>query len=247
MEEWVRHQLLERQCPSAGAPAMFQRWGRLLFLHWSVAPEVIQKTLPEGLQADIFEGRAWIGIVPFSMNAVRPAGIAPIPFISNFLELNLRTYVLDRRGRPGIWFYSLDANQPIAVWIAQLFFTLPYQHAIMCEVTSGDEIEFRSRRRAISRQLVYHYRIGDPLGEARLGTLEFFLVERYRLFAARNGRLLTGRVYHAPYTLRTADLLTIDPHLFSLDGFTEPVTPPEHVVYAPFADVSIYPMERVEP
>ncbi|MBV9392660.1 MAG: DUF2071 domain-containing protein [Verrucomicrobia bacterium] len=245
MERWVRHQLLERQCPP-GAPVMFQQWRGLLFLHWPVAPDAVQKTLPEGLQADIFEDRAWIGIVPFSMKAVRPAGVVPFPFISNFLELNLRTYVLDRTGKPGIWFYSLDANQPIAVWIARFFFALPYQHAIMSEAIKGNEVKFRSRRRNTSRRLTYQYRVGNPLGEARLGTLEFFLVERYRLFSARKGQLLTGRVYHSPYSLRTVELLTIDPHLFALDGLTEPVTPPEHVIYAPFADVSVYPMQRVE-
>jgi len=102
MEDWIRRQLIERQHPSRQSPVMFQRWFHLLFLHWSLSPDIVQMTLPQGLQADTFEGIAWVGIVPFFMRGVRPAGFVSVPGISNFLELNLRTYVRDECRRPGI-------------------------------------------------------------------------------------------------------------------------------------------------
>jgi uncharacterized protein len=94
MEDWIKRQLIERQVPDRQSPVMFQRWLHLLFLHWPFSPDIIQKTLPQGLEADTFEGHAWIGLVPFFMRAVRPAGFVSIPGVSHFLELNLRTYDL---------------------------------------------------------------------------------------------------------------------------------------------------------
>lgn len=125
MEDWIRRQLIERQPPSCQSPVMFQRWAHLLFLHWSLAPDLVQLTLPHGLQVDTFEGKAWVGIVPFFMRGVRPAGFVSVPGISNFLEMNLRTYVRDEGGRPGIWFYSLDANQALAVCLARAVLRSP--------------------------------------------------------------------------------------------------------------------------
>ena len=165
MEEWIRLQLIERQPPLGQSPVMFQRWFHLLFLHWPVEPESIQSTLPPGLQVDTFAGKGWIGIVPFFMRGVRPAGLPSIVGLSNFLELNLRTYVLDRDGRPGIWFYSLDANQPLAVWIARLCFALPYQHAAMRTDIDGGEIAYSSVRLGSTEAL--HYRYRPALGSRR--------------------------------------------------------------------------------
>lgn len=101
---------------------MRQRWEKLLFLHWAWDAAEVQRTLPLGLTVDTFEGRAWLGVVPFFMRDVRPAWVPSVPGISNFLELNVRTYVFDGRGRPGIWFYSLDCNQRLAVRAARTFF-----------------------------------------------------------------------------------------------------------------------------
>jgi hypothetical protein len=243
MEEWIRLQLIERQPPLGQSPVMFQRWFHLLFLHWPVEPESIQSTLPSGLQVDTFAGKGWIGIVPFFMRGVRPAGLPSIVGLSNFLELNLRTYVLDRDGRPGIWFYSLDANQPLAVWIARLCFALPYQHAAMRTDIDGGEMAYSSVRLGSAEALHYRYRPALDLEEAGFGSLEFFLLERYRLFAQRRGRLLTGRVYHAPYRLGKAIVHELDSRLFELDGFEVPSEPPAHAAYVRRVDVSIYPVK----
>ena len=110
VEEWIERQLTERQPPVGRPPVMFQRWLDLSFLHWMIDPKMVQRTLPRGLSVDMYKGRAWIGMVPFCMTGVRPV---MLPVVStHFLELYLRTYVLDRQGAPGVWFYSLDANHP---------------------------------------------------------------------------------------------------------------------------------------
>jgi len=110
-------------------PVMFQQWRDLLFLHWEYPAEAIQATLPAGLFVDTFAGKAYLGVVPFFMQKIRPRFLPAVPGISDFMELNLRTYVHDRAGVPGVWFYSLDANQWLAVQVARNFFHLPYEYA----------------------------------------------------------------------------------------------------------------------
>jgi uncharacterized protein YqjF (DUF2071 family) len=243
MNEWVLRQLVERRPPSRWPPVMFQRWSKLLFLHWRWDPAEVQKHLPVGLSVDCFDGNAWIGIVPFFMSGVRPSRFPPLPVISGFLELNLRTYVKDKSGRPGIWFFSLDANQPLAVWAAQIFFALPYRHAKMRASRVGSWTEYLSARSGQGLALKYRYRGAGASGEVALGSLEFFLIERYRLFAFRGGKLLSGRVYHVPYQLSGAEVSHHDARLFELDGFEAPTRPPDHLCYAARVDVSVYAVE----
>ncbi len=245
MNDWVSRQVIDRQIPSRRNPVMYQSWTKLLFLHWRWDPAEIQKRLPRGLAIDRFDESAWIGIVPFFMDGVRPAGFPPLPVVSNFLELNLRTYVKDESGRPGVWFFSLDANQPLAVWAARLSFALPYQHATMRANQIDGWTDYVSARSGREPVLRYRYRPKGPATEAALGSLEFFLTERYRLFAFRGGQLFSGRVYHMPYQLSEADLGCYDPRLFELDCFNVPVGPPDHVCYAPRVDVSVYLPEPV--
>jgi uncharacterized protein YqjF (DUF2071 family) len=245
VEDWIRRQLIERQQPSRQSPVMFQRWLHLLFLHWSLSPDIVQKTLPHGLQADTFQGNAWVGIVPFFMQGVRPAGFVSVPGISNFLELNLRTYVRDEHGRPGIWFYSLDANQALAVCLARASFALPYKFAEMRSKVFDGEVDYWSRRLRVEKTLHYRYRAIEQLGEARFGSLEFFLIERYRLFAYRGNRLFTGRVHHSPYQLCKVAVAEADPELFGMDGFETPANPPAHTIYSRRVDVSVYPINLV--
>ncbi len=243
MEEWIKAQLSERQPPVGQLGIMAQRWEHLLFLHWPFDPITVQRTLPDGLSVDTYQDRAWIGVVPFRMRNVRAVAL---PFLSsNFLELNLRTYVRDSRGVPGVWFYSLDANNPMAVWTARLFFGLPYRHAEM-HVKSGDgEIRYSSRRRGSATVQEYRSQPSDELGEAKPGSLEFFLIERYRLFSVRGGQILTGRVYHSPYQLGEATVTRFDSYLFELDGFEPPAEPPYSVLCAARVDVTIYPMTEL--
>ena len=238
----VRAQLQDRNLPADAAVVMRQRWVHLLFLHWRVPTELVARTLPPGLEPDLWDGDAWVGIVPFGMRAVRPRGVPALPWVSSFLELNLRTYVRDAQGRAGVWFYSLDANNPLAVAVARAGFALPYHCASMgLEVTDG-ECRYRSRRVGTAETLTYRYEPVPPWREAQPGSLDFFLVERYRLFARRRDRLLSGRVYHPPYRLAEVEVAEQDPRLFALDGLPVPPGPPDHQAYAAAVDVSIYGM-----
>jgi uncharacterized protein YqjF (DUF2071 family) len=246
----MAQRLAERERPE-GAPVMRQRWARLLFLHWAWDAGEIQRTLPPGLTVDLHEGRAWLGVVPFFMERVRPRGLPAVPGLSNFLELNVRTYVHDAQGRPGVWFYSLDANQWLAVVIARALFHLPYQHAAMGATVSAGAgaVEFRSQRAGTDRESRFDYGLpGDAMaGEAKAGTLEFFLVERYRLFAwdARGGQLFSGRVHHAPYRIAAAPDATWEDAAMGLAGFDAEGREPEHRCVARAVDVEIWPLRRV--
>ncbi|MBV9999703.1 MAG: DUF2071 domain-containing protein [Verrucomicrobia bacterium] len=251
VNDGVKRQLRERQYPAAPM-VMRQRWLDLLFLHWRWDPAEVQRTLPPGLTVDTWDGNAWIGVVPFAMRGVRPRFCPSVPGVSHLLELNLRTYVLDRAGRPGVWFYSLDASQPLAVWAARAFFALHYYHARMELSVADGECRFVSCRAGTAQPLRYHYR-PEPAHsrnpghshEAMPGTLEFFLVERYRLFAFRRGRVLTGRVYHRPYPLTAVETSVWNDGLFALDGFNRPNRPPDHQIYASQVEVSIFAPEAV--
>lgn len=236
-----------QQRPSV-RPVMYQRWENLLFLHWRYDVVELQRTLPAGLYVDTHEGNAYLGVVPFFMRNIRPAYLPAVPGISNFLELNLRTYVHDRNGVPGVWFYSLDANQWLAVKIARALFHLPYEHASMkASVSASGAVQFQSERRQQGAKALvchYDYAAGTPLPLPQEGSLEFFLVERYHLFSSSNGILRRGTVAHQPYQLHRPSLTAWDSHLFTLDGFTDPKRPPDHAVMSRGVDVSIFPLQR---
>lgn len=223
---------------------MRQRWENLLFLHWPVDARLVQRTLPPGLQADTCGGDAWLGIVPFAMRAVRPSGLPSVGPISNFLELNVRTYVHDEQGVPGVWFYSLDCNQPVAVLVARILFGLPYRRAKMA-ATFGAVIDYRCTRRGTAAAARY---VWQPHGSAQTAapeSLEFFLLERYHLYSVRNGQLLRGTVAHAPYEFRSArvDELSVVPA--ELAGFRDLENQPRHVCHADGVDVRILGLERL--
>ena len=143
------HRLSVRQRPNNRSPVMYQNWEKLLFLHWKWNAEEIQKTLPEGLFVDTFNGNAYLGLVPFYMRKIRPRFLPVVWGISNFLEMNLRTYVYDKRGRPGVWFYSLDANQWLAVLCAKTFFNLPYFNAKIQAIEKKDSIYYKVQRKGL--------------------------------------------------------------------------------------------------
>lgn len=228
---------------------MHHKWRDLLFLHWAYDPREVQRTLPEGLYVDTFDHKAYIGIVPFFMKSVRPRFLPPVPLLSDFLELNLRTYVYDSSGTPGVWFYSLDASQWLAVQIARRFFNLPYYYASMRAAvnTSKGEVYFTSKRRNTNPSLRsnFRYRRKGAARHAEVVTLDFFLVERYVLFSRRNGVNLRGRVSHPPYPLYDAQALQWDDHLFTLDGIRSPGRAPDHIRMSPGVDVEIYTLEQL--
>lgn len=230
-------------------PAMYQSWRHLLFLHWQVEPELIQATLPTGLTVDTCDGAAYVGIVPFYMRGIRPIFSPPIPGISNFLETNLRTYVFDTRGIPGVWFYSLEANQWLAVQVARTLFKLPYYHNRMHAQSVADGwIDYRLQRRGARPEMAanFIYRGRGAAQPAEPGTLAFFLAERYVLFTQTRRGLARGRVYHTPYPLQAAEVSRWDDTLFRLNNLPAPNRAPDHVLYSPGVDVMVYGLESAE-
>ncbi len=242
----IDDRLRERERPE-GPIVMYQRWSELLFLHWPMEAKRIQQTLPEGLYVDTFDGNAWIGVVPFQMQAVRPRYLPAAPGLSAFPELNLRTYVYDAEGRPGVWFYSLDTPNRIANWIAQKFFHLNYRRARMRVAVTGGQLRYQSELwmgTDWDARQYYTWQREGKRDQAVPGSLEFFLVERYRLFAydpARR-RLLSGQVHHTPYLLQSGSLNRYTKRLFELSGFVSPSGPPASVLMSAGVDVQIYPL-----
>jgi uncharacterized protein len=239
--------LAERAATVGLRPAMFQRWSDLLFLHWSSDPDRIQATLPPGLSVDTHEGRAWVGLVPFRMSGVRPRALPAVPWLSAFPEMNVRTYVYDEAGRPGVWFYSLDASRWLAVQIARREFHLPYVHAAMSFARDPDSgwIDYHSRRFDGRAEATFRYRGTGPVAEAEPGSLDFFLLERYLLFArdGKSGKILRGSVSHAPYRFRGAEVPYFGVEPIFAAGLPEPMGPPEHTALAEAVEVSVFPLD----
>jgi uncharacterized protein YqjF (DUF2071 family) len=229
-----------------GFAVMRQRWSKLLFLHWRIEPSLLNAKLPPGLHLDLHEGEAWLGIVPFFMERIRPIGLPPLPGLSWFLELNVRTYVHDDNGIPGVWFFSLDCNQALAVEIARSRFHLPYEHAKMEAQVTAEGIHYKCRRKGCRETANYSY---SPLGSpspAEPGSLEFFLAERYILYSARpDGSLFTGRVHHAPYHLAPARCDSWSGVPAEWDGFSSFSGPAESALFVDHVDVSVFPLKKL--
>ena len=229
---------------------MRQRWADLLFLHWEVPAEELRRQIPRPLEVDTFEGRAFIGLVPFTMTGVRPVWSPAVPWLSSFHEVNVRTYVHCEGRDPGVWFFSLDAANPIAVTLARRLWHLPYHHARMRvgrrTDVNGTMIEYESVRRAdpgpASCRIRYRP-IGVP-APSPLGTLEHFLAERYILYASCGDRLYSGRVHHTPYPLQPARVEELEESLIAAAGIRRPETKPlAH--YASEVRTQIFPLRRV--
>jgi len=228
-----------------GFVVMRQRWSKILFLHWRIDPDILRAKLPPGLHLDLHEDEAWLGIVPFFMERIRPVGLLPVPGLSWFLELNVRTYVHDENGLPGVWFFSLDCIQALAVEIARSLFHLPYEHAEMSSSHKDQSTYYDCRRKSEPNPASFIYSSSGPGEPAEPGTLEFFLAERYLLYSARpDGSLFTGRVHHRPYLLSPAkcDAWSTAPALW--DGLTCPTSPPDTALFVEHVDVSIFPLRK---
>ena len=227
-------------CPW-GMPAGYQEWRRLLFLHWPVPVEALRPHVPEPLAIDTYDGQAYLGLIPFFVQAARPIG-APRSLGIHFLETNVRTYVhLDGKD-PGVYFFSLDAASLMAVFGARLGLGLPYFHARMAEQVQGNLVDYRAERSTgRGGRLRLRYEVGAPLGSAAPNTLEHFLVERYLLHARRGPTLWTVQIHHQPYPLRKARVLDLADSLIACDGLPEPEMALPLVHYAAGVDVEIFP------
>jgi len=181
-------------------------WHDLAFLHWPVRAQTLREKIPPGLTLDTFENEAFVGIVPFHMTGVRPRGVPPLPGVSSFVELNVRTYVV-AEGKPGVWFFSLDATSRLAVRGARWLFHLPYFDARMSSSRRDGFVHYRSERihRGVPEaRFAARYR---GTGSASGSELERWLTERYCLYAANEGgRLFRGDIHHPPWPLQIGEV-----------------------------------------
>jgi uncharacterized protein len=204
-------------------------WHDLLFMHWPVKRDALRPYLPSALTIDTFDGTAWIGVVPFRMSGVVPRLVPPVPLLSAFPELNVRTYVT-AEGKPGVWFFSLDAANPIAVELARDAFHLPYYNARMtCQQAEGNVEYFsvRTHRRAAPAVFQGQYRPTGPAYESTPGTLESWLTDRYCLYSAnRQGITWRGDIHHAPWPLQPAEADISHNTMTQQIGLTLPETKP---------------------
>lgn len=199
-----------RSYPPPSTPwIMTQCWDELLFAHWRVSKHHMASLIPQEFEVDTYDQSAWIGIVPFVMRKVRFAKTPYLPYISEFLELNVRTYI-KYKGTPGVYFFSLDASNPLAVDGARITYSLPYFNARMRKRQLDGWFFYESLRddkRGADCQLKVLYR---PIGQNFDATkdphgLPYFLTERYRLFTKKGDDVYKAEVHHAPWPLQPAE------------------------------------------
>ena len=238
MTEALRRMLDARTRPNL-SPALLQNWTSLLFLHWKYPAALIQSRLPPDLVVDTFEGAAYLGLVAFRMESVRPIGIPALPWISHFLELNVRTYVRTAAGEPGVWFFSLDCNRLPAVFIARTLFGLPYESAAM---DAPSRTEIHCQRKGFRESARYVWTQQRVPEETTPGSLEFFLAERYNFFSLLRGRMFRGQVHHAPYPLSDAQISEWSDLPLRWNGFDVDQRPPDFTHCSPGVSVEAFPL-----
>ena len=234
-------------CEPRGPPVLHQRWTDLVFLHWPVDVARVQQLLPRGLQVETYDGSAWLGVTPFRVRRMRPSMLPALPWISRTVELNFRTYVR-AGGVSGVWFFSLDATNPLAVLGARALFRLPYHLARMTFERSGPGRRFRSERThagAGGATFEAEWTLGRAMPAAVAGTLDHFLVERYWLFAADRERLWRSRIRHARWPLRGASVKRFGGTLFEAQGLPAMRDMPIVHAQAHPLDVAVWPLQRV--
>ncbi len=232
-----------------GPWALSMSWHDVLFMHWPVPEGWLRPLIPPSLELDSFDGSAWLGVVPFRMSGVKPRFLPGVPWLSNFPEINLRTYVT-QSGKPGVWFFSLDAHNPVAVCLARATFSLPYFDAKMSSRSSGDEVAYssvRTHKGAPPAAFVGRYRPAGGRSDSGPGSLENFLTERYCLYSANGkGRVRRGDIHHEMWSLQGAEVEVEKMEMTGQIGVTLPRT--ELVVHlASRLDVVAWAPRRIEP
>src|SRR5581483_5217935 len=214
-----------------------QTWEDLAFFHWRVDADELRRLLPPEAPLDTWDGEAWLGIVPFRITNMRLRGLPPVPGLSTSPELNVRTYVTVA-GKPGVWFFTLDAASRWLVEAAKRLYRLPYEHARMSCERHGEYVQYDSQR--AGGELAGRYRGHGQLFHAEPGTLEYFLVERYCLYTADGGRLYRAEIHHPPWDLQRGDVEIARNTL-------SPVALPDdepHVLFSPRQDMVVWPLRR---
>ena len=222
---------------------MTQSWHDLLFVHWPIDRDRLRALVPPGVDIDVHDGQAWLGIVPFHMTNVAPRGLPNLPWVSAFPELNVRTYVV-RAGKPGVYFFSLDAANPLAVSVARALFKLPYYPARMHVETADGYVRYDSRRTSNERPaaLGCRYRATGEVSVPAPGTLEYFLTERYCLYVVDRSRVRRLEIHHRPWRLQSAELEIATNTMAEAAGVSLPTMAPL-LHFSARQDMVAFPME----
>jgi len=207
---------------------MVHRWEQLTFLHWRFEPEAVQAVLPRSLTVETFDGSAWVGLVPFLMGVGVPWGDS-VRWFARFCETNVRTYVTDAAGRPGIWFFSLDAADLTAVVAARVTYRLPYFWSAMSLRATGERMEYTCRRRwpgpkGVRSRVVVD--IGPLFEPGTLGALDHYLTARWRLYSRVGTRHRSARAAHAPWPLYRGTAVDVSDELVTAAGLPAPAGDP---------------------
>jgi uncharacterized protein len=239
---------LEQRIAAAERPGgwniMHQNWDKLLFLHWKMPVDVLRPLIPEPLSLDLYEGEAYVSITPLTIWDLRPVMVPAIPYLSELHELNVRTYV-HYDGVPGVWFFSLDANNALAVIGARTFFSLPYVDAEINMSVNDRKVEFESRRSDGLARFNANWTIGARLPLLQPGSLDYFLLERYSLYSADERSIYRCRISHEPWPVyEITSFGSFDSNMLSADGLPEPTDEPLLHSGGP-VHVDVWPLERV--
>jgi uncharacterized protein len=223
---------------------MKQEWRDLLFAHWPIPPAMMRPLVPEQLPLDIFNGKCWIGIVPFWMSGVRGRALPPLPGLSRFPELNVRTYVT-YGGKPGVYFFSLDITSHVAVWGARTFYHLPYFHAAIEPKQHDQIIEYSSRRSGSSAEFRAADRSTAPVRLREPGSLDDWLTARFCLYTVHHGQIYRGEIHHLPWPLQDAEAEFERNTMAMGAGVTLPNSRPL-LHFSRFLEVLIWPLRRAD-
>lgn len=228
-----------------GLPIMHQDWNHLLFLHWKYNSEQIQKTLPPGLFVDTFEEESYVTITPFSLQNLKIFNLLYIPILSDCIEINVRTYVYNRQGIPGIWFYSLYINSLLLAKIAKYIFSLPYDFANLKPIYSLYGFSFEGfKKESPKMEIKLDYQpIEEDAYLAETGSLDFFLIERYVLYSFSSNQIRIQKVHHNPYPLRNVFIKNYDFNLLQSSEFNL-IKSSDLIHYSPGVSVDIFPMKK---
>jgi uncharacterized protein YqjF (DUF2071 family) len=243
--EVVDPEPIRAECPwPVERPVMLQGWYDLASLHWPYDPELVQSLLPEGFTVDTFDGAAWVGLLPFHMRRIRVPGLPALGPLSTFPETNVRTYLVDERGRRGVWFASLDITRLVPALVARVSYRLPYCWSSMAIEHDGDDIRYRSSRRwprpasgSDPARSDLRVRVGPAIAPEEVTDLDHFLSARWALGSTMFGPLW-AEVDHDPWVLHRATLLDLDETLLGAAGLPDPDGEP-HVLWSPGVDVRI--------
>lgn len=224
---------------------LYQSWNVATWFHWPYEPASIEHVVPKGLELDTFEGKAYVGLVPFLIENQRLAGTPAVPWLSTARETHLRTYVTSSDGRRGSLFFYLENARLAGVLAAQLGFGLRYVWSSLGLERDGDRVTYTGKR--LVPPFTEHrieVEVGDPFAEGELGALDHFLTAQWVLFTEHLGRLLAVLVEHPPWPIYRANVLRLDQRLFDAAGIPRPAGEPL-VHYSPGVDAKVGMPERV--